>query len=303
MRRIPLSLALAAALCGGAAAHAQNLLQNGTFDQGVSPWSGFLSDPVFSTFDALGLADSGSLRGTHSAPGGLGSEILTSECMPVTAGTAYEWRYDYLIVPAGGLTVFVHAQVAWYDDEVCSPASVLFIEGGRAGDLVDGAWHPGSPSADGLVAPPTARGARLQLAIGRVEPSGSAAAHFDNVVFKAADTCAQLPEKLCLNGYRFEVEALWRTGDGQSGRARVVRLTNDTGYLWFFSPDNVEAVVKVLNACDPFGRFWVFAGGLTNVEVDIFVTDKKTGTLRVYHNDQGHPFAPVQDTDAFATCP
>ena len=83
----------------------------------------------------------------------------------------------------------------------------------------------------------------------------------------------------------------------------MVHLTDDTGYLWFFNPDNVEVVVKVLDACEPFGRFWVFAGGLTNVEVDLTVTDSTTGQTNTYHNNLNEPFAPIQDTDAFATCP
>ncbi|HEX5714935.1 MAG TPA: hypothetical protein VF179_02175 [Thermoanaerobaculia bacterium] len=302
MRRLSLGLALAAALYA-ADSRAQNLLQNGAFDQGVSPWSGFLSAPTFSTLDALGFADSGSMRGTYSSPGGLGGEILLSECMPVTSGTVYERRYDYLIVPAAGLSVSVHAQILWYGDAVCSPDSVLSGEGGLGSEFADGAWHSSPDPTTGFVAPPAARGVQLQLGISRAEASGSVTAHFDNVVFKAADTCALLPEVLCLGDHRFQVEALWRTSDGQFGRARVKRLTDDTGYLWFFNPDNVEAVIKVLDACNPFERFWVFAGGLTDVEVDIFVTDKKTGVLKIYHNDQGQPFAPVQDTNAFATCP
>jgi hypothetical protein len=65
----------------------------------------------------------------------------------------------------------------------------------------------------------------------------------------------------------------------------------------------VEAVVKVLNACTFNQKFWVFAGGLTNVQVTLTVTDTKTGTVRIYNNPQGAAFQPIQDTSAFATCP
>ncbi|HSS77993.1 MAG TPA: hypothetical protein VLV54_14780 [Thermoanaerobaculia bacterium] len=34
-----------------------------------------------------------------------------------------------------------------------------------------------------------------------------------------------------------------------------MKLTDETGYLWFFSNTNVEAVVKVLNACSFNQRF------------------------------------------------
>jgi hypothetical protein len=73
--------------------------------------------------------------------------------------------------------------------------------------------------------------------------------------------------------------------------------------LWFFSSVNVETVVKVINACALNNRFWVFAGGLTDVRVDLKVTDTKNGTVKTYVNPLGAPFQPIQDTSAFATCP
>jgi hypothetical protein len=45
------------------------------------------------------------------------------------------------------------------------------------------------------------------------------------------------------------------------------------------------------------------AGGLTDVNVILTVTDTQTGVIKTYTNPQGTPFQPIQDTDAFATCP
>jgi hypothetical protein len=81
-----------------------------------------------------------------------------------------------------------------------------------------------------------------------------------------------------------------------------VPLTADTGYLWFFDDANVEAVVKVLDACSISDHFWVFAAGLTNVEVRLSVADTATGRVRTYDNPIGTPFQPLQDGAAFATC-
>jgi hypothetical protein len=86
---------------------------------------------------------------------------------------------------------------------------------------------------------------RLNLGVVKPQAGGSATANFDNVVFKANGTCASLPDVLCLNQGRFQVEADWDTVSS-SGRALAVQLTPDTGYLWFFHPDNVEVVIKVL---------------------------------------------------------
>ena len=107
---------------------------------------------------------------------------------------------------------------------------------------------------------------------------------------------------LCLVGERFRVDVSFRT-DGPFAPAASEQLTEETGYFWFFSRSNVELVVKVLDACSGYDRFWVFAGGLTDVEVEIRVTDTLTGLVRDYRNPPKTAFQPIQDTDAFATCP
>ena len=107
---------------------------------------------------------------------------------------------------------------------------------------------------------------------------------------------------LRLNGDRFAVEMTWKTPDGQTGGGQPVALTPDTGYFWFFGASNVETVVKVLDGCAINHRFWVYAGGLTDVETELRVTDTTTGQTKVYANPQHRAFQPVQDTDAFP-CP
>ncbi len=118
----------------------------------------------------------------------------------------------------------------------------------------------------------------------------------------ADTTCITTATAMCLNGDRFRVEASYRTGQGQSGTAQAVRLTSDTGYLWFFTASNVEVVVKVLNGCGINNRYWVFAGGLTNVEVQLIVTDTQTGIQARYTNPVNTAFQPIQDTNALASC-
>jgi hypothetical protein len=115
--------------------------------------------------------------------------------------------------------------------------------------------------------------------------------------------CTGSSTRLCLNGSRFQVEARWTTQDGDSGAGRAVALTSDTGYFWFFDQTNVEVVVKVLDGCGVNGRYWVFAGGLTNTRVRLTVTDTQTGASKQYTNPQGTAFQPIQDTAAFTGCP
>ncbi|HVR11849.1 MAG TPA: alkaline phosphatase family protein [Thermoanaerobaculia bacterium] len=115
-------------------------------------------------------------------------------------------------------------------------------------------------------------------------------------------TCVTGDSSLCLGDNRFQVVAQWSTPDGQAGGGHAVALTADTGYFWFFSGANVEVVVKVLDGCALSNTFWVFAGGLTNVQATIAVTDTVTGDVKTYVNPQGTAFLPIQDTNAFATC-
>jgi hypothetical protein len=116
-------------------------------------------------------------------------------------------------------------------------------------------------------------------------------------------TCTPGATALCLGAAgRFRIEAAFDTGS-QQGQAQAVKLTDDSGYLWFFSASNVEAVVKVLDACSFNQRFWVYAGGLTNVRTTITITDTVKGTAKTYINPLGTAFQPIQDVNAFATCP
>jgi hypothetical protein len=117
--------------------------------------------------------------------------------------------------------------------------------------------------------------------------------------------CAANATTLCLNNGRFRVQANYSTPAGQAGPGMAVTQTTDTGLFWFFSANNIEVIVKVVNACTftAAPRYWVFAGGLTNVAVVLTVTDTQTGMVRTYTNPQNTAFAPIQDTNAFATCP
>ncbi|HKF44681.1 MAG TPA: CARDB domain-containing protein [Thermoanaerobaculia bacterium] len=111
--------------------------------------------------------------------------------------------------------------------------------------------------------------------------------------------CVAAAGTLCLNGGRFKVEVTWRVpAQGTSGSGVAVPLTGDTGYFWFFSSNNIELVVKVVDGRPVNNRFWVFYGALSNVEFTITVTDTVTGTVKTYFNPSGQ-LASVADTSAF----
>ncbi|MBZ0114373.1 MAG: VCBS repeat-containing protein [Thermoanaerobaculia bacterium] len=110
--------------------------------------------------------------------------------------------------------------------------------------------------------------------------------------------------QLCLLDGRFSVTAQWQDHQGNTGSARATALNaDDSGTLWFFAPENPELMVKVIDACSFNGHYWVFASGLTDVEVRLTVVDTSTGLPKHYDNQLQEPFQPIQDTAAFATCP
>jgi hypothetical protein len=119
----------------------------------------------------------------------------------------------------------------------------------------------------------------------------------------AASSDCSTDTTLCLGGGRFLVEATWTKPDGESGPAHAVALTADSGYFWFLEPNNVEVTVKALNGCVVDGHFWFFTAGLTNLEIQITVTDVITNTTKTYSNPQGTAFQPIADTGTFAGCP
>lgn len=108
----------------------------------------------------------------------------------------------------------------------------------------------------------------------------------------------------CLADGRFMVRADFADFDGNEGDGNAILASGTSGEFYFFSPTNTELLVKVIDACGTsFDSFWVFAAGLTNVEVTLTVTDTISGQVQEYENPLGTDFAPVLDTDAFLTCP
>ena len=142
---------------------------------------------------------------------------------------------------------------------------------------------------------------RQHAAVGGTLRTAQGATPSIPVVTRPAETapCMSNDTTLCLNQDRFRVEIEWATNQGTEGVGRAVELTGDTGSFTFFDPDNVEVVIKVLDACDFNGHYWVFAGGLTDVETRMTVTDAATESEREYVNALGSAFEPILDVEAF----
>ncbi len=118
--------------------------------------------------------------------------------------------------------------------------------------------------------------------------------------------CTTDAQTLCLNGARFQVQAQWTDFNGNSGFATVVpgATSNSSGVMWFFSPDNWELLIKVLDGCGVNYYHWVFAAAATNVQYTIQVTDTLTGQVNTYANPLGTVSPAITDSTAFGgACP
>lgn len=116
--------------------------------------------------------------------------------------------------------------------------------------------------------------------------------------------CADDDRRLCLLDGRFEVTLDWRDFDGNTGFASTAPARSDTsGTLWFFTPDNWEMLIKVIDACDLNGNVWVFGAAGTNVEYTLRVRHVDGGEWVEYFNAAGRPSAPITDVEALDVCP
>ena len=118
-----------------------------------------------------------------------------------------------------------------------------------------------------------------------------------------AEPCEDGGQAACLAGERFKVELRWKDFAGQRGDGTLAPAGSaDSGVFYFFSPNNWEMLVKVLDGCAINGNTWVFAAGTTDVETTLIVTDSQTGKTAVYFNPLGTASPAVTDIAAFEGC-
>lgn len=104
---------------------------------------------------------------------------------------------------------------------------------------------------------------------------------------------------------RFRVKIDWRTLQGETGAALPLPGSSKESALFaFFGRENWEVLVKVLDACELNGKYWVFLAAATDVEFTLNVTDTlNPDTPYVYRSPGGSPAPPLTDTAAFACNP
>ena len=117
-----------------------------------------------------------------------------------------------------------------------------------------------------------------------------------------SEPCVADESPLCLGtDGRFKVTLKWLDSNNNTGNAFIRPLDlQDSGLFWFFQPENIEMLVKVLDGCTVNNHFWVFAAGTTNLGHSLSVEDTHTGEIKTYANPVGQSTVTVTDTVAFS---
>ena len=113
--------------------------------------------------------------------------------------------------------------------------------------------------------------------------------------------CTPNSSTICLVNNRFSVRLTYDVGQGPQPMT-AIKYTGETGLFWFTDAGNIEVLLKMINACSFNQKFWVYAGGTTDVGVNITVTDSQTGAIKTYNNVRGTKFVTITDGSAFS-CP
>ena len=103
----------------------------------------------------------------------------------------------------------------------------------------------------------------------------------------------------CVGEGRFRVEAEYGTADGQRKPALIREAyLGDSGTLfYFYSWENPELLVKVLDGCGINGHYWVFGSAATDREYVVRVSDLRDGAVQQYGRGPSAPL--IAEVTAF----
>jgi sugar lactone lactonase YvrE len=110
-------------------------------------------------------------------------------------------------------------------------------------------------------------------------------------------------DSLCLDGDHFSLALSAKDPrQGTTGGGLPIPQNDLFGYFSLpdltGNPENPEVFVKLLDGRPVNGRYWVFYGGLTDLEYSLAVTNERTGHVASYRKDP-YGFCGGADTSAF----
>ena len=144
----------------------------------------------------------------------------------------------------------------------------------------------------GLCPPPPV--APAPVSIGPLPAGNYTALYVLNGVATATQSFTVVAPSLELDLLQRRFQATLQRGAPSTVAATAVRLSEESGYFWFFDRDNAEVTLKILDGRVVNGHFWIFAASTTDVPFALTITD--LGSLgcdfglcdtRTYHSPGG----------------
>jgi len=129
--------------------------------------------------------------------------------------------------------------------------------------------------------------------------------HFDvgTLYAPVPQGCGASDYYLCLQGERFSAWAdlTDRSLAPPHGNARARLLSFASGEFYFFSSDNAELFIKIIDGCSINNHYWLYVAGLTDLGVTLRVRDLAQYPYHDYiiTNPPGRAFVSRQDVNAF----
>lgn len=97
----------------------------------------------------------------------------------------------------------------------------------------------------------------------------------------------------------YNVRMCYKTSEGTIGEGKAgIWASGQSGLLWFFTRDNAEVLIKVLDGCDFNNHRWVYVAPVTDLAFNLYVVDSQGNTWS-YHNRQGDTASTRSDNEAF----
>lgn len=118
----------------------------------------------------------------------------------------------------------------------------------------------------------------------------------------APGTCGGNPvTSLCVDHNRFRLQVRWQA-NGQTGSGAAIPFTDESGFFWFFNPNNLEMMTKVHDACKLASHQWLFGAATTNVHYVLTATDTLSGKQVAINNPAGKLSPAISDQKTFNDC-
>jgi hypothetical protein len=123
----------------------------------------------------------------------------------------------------------------------------------------------------GLCPPPPV--APAQFSIGPLPAGSYTALYVLNGVTTVTQSFSVIAPALELDLLQKRFRATLQRGAPGTAVATAVRLTEESGYFWFFDRDNAEVTLKMLDGRSVNGHFWVYAASMTDLPFTLTITD------------------------------